>query len=89
MDIRKRILNLCIGPILYLLISFGFGKTGIIDYTAAKGLGTALWMIYWWVSRPVDITVTALLPGVINAVFSIVPMEDVISQYASSSIIAS
>ena len=87
MDIRKRILNLCIGPFLYLLISFGFGKTGIIDYTAAKGLGTALWMIYWWVSRPVDITVTALLPGVINAVFSIVPMEDVISQYASSSII--
>ena len=44
-------------------------------------------MIYWWVTRPVDITVTALLPVVINALFDIVPMENVISQYSSSSII--
>lgn len=87
MDIRKRLFALCMGPLLFLIVSLGLGKTGLINYTAAKGLGTALWMIYWWVSRPVDITVTALLPGVINAIFNIVPMEDVISQYASSSII--
>ncbi len=84
---KKRLIQLILGPTLYLLVSFGLGKTGITDYTAAKGIGTALWMIYWWVARPVDITVTALLPGVINALFNIVPMEDVISQYASSSII--
>ena len=50
-------------------------------------MGVALWMIFWWVVRPVDITVTALLPGVVNALFSIVPMDSVISQYSSSSII--
>ena len=87
MDIRKRLFALCMGPFLFLVVSLGLGKTGFINYTAAKGLGTSLWMIYWWVSRPVDITVTALLPGVINAIFNIVPMEDVISQYASCSII--
>ncbi len=87
MDNKKRVLKLILGPVLYLIVSMGLGKTGIMDYTAAKGIGTALWMIYWWVARPVDITVTALLPGVINALFSIVPMEDVISQYASGSII--
>ncbi len=87
MDNKKRVIKLILGPVLYLIMSMGLGKTGIMDYTAAKGIGTALWMIYWWVSRPVDITVTALLPGVINALFSIVPMEDVISQYASGSII--
>ena len=87
MDNKKRLVHLCLGPILFMLVSICFGKTSLIDYNAAKGIGPALWMIYWWVTRPVDITVTALLPGVINAIFSIVPMEDVISQYASSSII--
>ncbi|MCR5341866.1 MAG: anion permease [Butyrivibrio sp.] len=87
MNNTKRGIHMILGPVLFLLVSFGLGKTGIIDYTAAKGIGCALWMIYWWVTRPVDITVTALLPGVINALFDIVPMENVISQYASSSII--
>ncbi|WP_026523216.1 SLC13 family permease [Butyrivibrio sp. MB2005] len=87
MSNTKRGMHLILGPVLFLLISLCLGKTGLIDYTAAKGIGTAVWMIYWWVTRPVDITVTALLPGVINAIFDIVPMENVISQYASSSII--
>ncbi len=87
MKSNKRIVHLIMGPFLFFIVALGFGKTGVIDYVAAKGLGTALWMIYWWVTRPVDITVTALLPGVINALFCIVPMEEVISQYASSSII--
>ena len=87
MNQKKRILQLVLGPVLYFAVFLALGKTGVIDETAAKGIGTAVWMIYWWVARPVDITVTALLPGVINAIFSIVPMEDVISQYASSSII--
>ena len=77
MNSKKRIMQLIMGPVLYLLISLGLGKSGVIDYTAAKGIGTAVWMIYWWVARPVAITVTALLPGVINALFNIVPMEDV------------
>lgn len=87
MKSKKQALNLILGPVLYILIAVGLGKTGIIDYSAAKGIGTSVWMIYWWVTRPVDITVTALLPVVINALFSIVPMENVISQYSSSSII--
>ncbi len=87
MNKTKKRIHLAIGPLLFLLTALGLGKTGIMDYTAAKGLGTCLWMIYWWVVRPVDITVTALLPVVINAIFGMVPMEGVISQYASGSII--
>ncbi len=87
MSIQKRRINLIAGPALFFAVSLGLGKIGVIDYAAAKGIGTALWMIFWWVTRPVDITVTALLPGVINAIFGIIPMENVISQYASGSII--
>ncbi len=86
MNNTKKIVNLILGPALYFAFAIIGAKAGI-DATAAKGIGTAVWMIYWWVTRPVDITVTALLPAIINALFNIVPMENVISQYASSSII--
>ncbi|MCR4612345.1 MAG: anion permease [Lachnospiraceae bacterium] len=87
MSVKKRVINAIVGFMLYLLIAYGLGLTGVIDLTAAKGIGVAVWMIYWWVTRPVDITVTALLPVAVNALFSIVPMEKIISQYSSSSII--
>ena len=87
MKTKKSAIHMIMGPALFLLISYGLGKTGVIDFTAAKGIGTGAWMIYWWVTRPVDITVTALLPVVINALFDVVPMENVISQYSSGSII--
>ncbi len=44
-------------------------------------------MIFWWISRPVDITVTALIPAIANAFLNIVPMSEVISQYSCESII--
>lgn len=87
MSIQKRLIHLIIGPVLYALIWLLGTKANLLDATAAKGLGVAVWMIYWWVTRPVNITVTALLPGIVNALFNIVPMENVISQYASSSIV--
>ena len=86
MNNTKKIVNLIFGPALYFTFAIIGAKAGI-DATAAKRTGTAVRMIYWWVTRPVDITVTALLPAIINALFNIVPMENVISQYASSSII--
>lgn len=87
MSNQKRFIHLIIGPALYVIIWLLGAKANLMDVTAAKGLGVAVWMIYWWVTRPVNITVTALLPGVVNALFNIVPMENVISQYASSSIV--
>ncbi|MCF0128607.1 MAG: anion permease [Pseudobutyrivibrio sp.] len=87
MSLVKRITYLILGPVLYALCALGLTSLGFCEANAAKGIGVALWMIFWWVVRPVDITVTALLPGVVNALFSIVPMDSVISQYSSSSII--
>ncbi len=87
MSTSKRLVYLILGPVLYFAITYLCSGTGVVELTAAKGIGVAVWMIFWWITRPVDITVTALLPVVVNALFSIVPMENVISQYSSSSII--
>lgn len=74
-----------IGPALFALS--GIGLAQIFTRPGAMAFGTLLWMVFWWVARPVHITVTALLPGIVNAVFSIVPMGSVISHYSSGSII--
>ncbi len=40
-------------------------------------------MIYWWVTQPVHIAVTALLPIIVNAFFNVIPIETVLAQYFS------
>ena len=81
---KKRIC-LWLGPGLMLLcrwlLADGFGASG------AWAIGVSLWMIFWWITRPVGLTVTALLPVVANAFLSLAPMDRVLAQYASSSIV--
>ena len=50
-------------------------------------MGTIIWMGMWWISRPVDIAVTALLPIGINAIFNLVPANQIINQYFSEIVV--
>lgn len=85
MSAQKRFIFLLLGPVILgltvLLLSNALTTTG------AQAVGVSLWMIFWWVTRPVDITVTGILPIVANAFLSMVPMASIVSQYASDSII--
>lgn len=85
MIIKNRTFHIWFGPILFACCYFAL--QGIFTPKAAKAIGIALWMIYWWVSRPVNITVTAFVPIVANALFDIIPMKTIIAQYFSESII--
>ena len=38
-------------------------------------VGTVAWMAFWWVTRPLDLDVTAFLPIVINAFLPMMPMS--------------
>ena len=77
--------SLLAGPlvcaILTLLLQNYFG------FKSALALGTIIWMGMWWISRPVDIAVTALLPIGINAVFNLVPANQIINQYFSEIVV--
>lgn len=85
MDFKKRLAYLIIGPVLFAVCALAFADA--LTGPGALAVGTLAWMVFWWVSRPVDLTVTALLPIPINALFNIVPMTNVISQYFSESIV--
>lgn len=82
---KQRNIYLCIGPLLFLFSSFFF--IDILGEQGSKAIGTLLWMVFWWVTRPIHMTVTAMLPILVNAIFSIAPMDSIIKQYSSSSLI--
>lgn len=81
----KWILSVALGPLAFLGCSMALN--GIFGLQGAQAIGTALWMVIWWVTRPVHVSVTAILPVVINALFQMVPMDAVISQYASETVV--
>ena len=77
--------SLVAGPLicatLTFLLQYYFG------FKSALALGIIIWMGMWWISRPVDIAVTALLPIGINAVFDLVPANQIINQYFSEIVV--
>ena len=85
MSPQRRWICILLGPAIFVLTVFS--GTELLTRSGAQAVGVSLWMIFWWITRPVNINITALLPVVTNAFFSMVPMSNVISQYAAESII--
>ena len=56
-------IGLFAGPLLFItVLNFPFGT---LSFEATAVLATALWMVSWWISEAVSISVTALLPLII------------------------
>lgn len=85
MHAKKQWLNIFMGPIILWLSVMLFSDA--LTMKGAEAVGISLWMIFWWITRPVDITITAIVPVVANAFLAVIPMEIIISQYSSDSII--
>lgn len=75
-------IGLLLGPILFFLFSF----LPFIELPpkAEVVVGLAAWMIAWWITEAVSISVTALLPLVIFPLFDVMSMNDVGANYGSS-----
>ncbi|MGB5436774.1 MAG: DASS family sodium-coupled anion symporter [Maribacter sp.] len=76
-----RKLGLLLGPILFLII-LNFP----IVLVSEKGdavMAIALWMIVWWITEAVSISVTALLPLLLFPLLDIIPIAEVGANYGS------
>lgn len=73
------------GPLICALLTFMLQYC--FGFKSALAIGTIIWMGLWWISRPVDIAVTALLPIGINAVFNLIPANQIINQYFSEIVV--
>ena len=84
---KKKIIHLIIGPALFALCCLLLPVSVFETLAARAAIGTVAWLAYWWVTRPVDLAVTAFLPIVINAFINMASMSTVIANYFSETII--
>jgi len=75
-------IGLLLGPSLFILLQFL-----TLDGLSSKAItviALAAWMICWWITEAVSISVTALLPLVLFPLFDIMSMNEVGANYGSS-----
>ncbi len=78
---RIKKLGLLLGPLLFILINslpFEF-----VSSTGDAVISVALWMITWWITEAVSISVTALLPLVLFPLLKVMPINEVGANYGS------
>ena len=72
------------GPLAYLAcVRFGPAALGP-DQREVLGVGA--WMLLWWLTEPVPLAVTSLLPIIVLPLFGVVTMRDITAPYASEMI---
>lgn len=69
------------GPLLFLIIQFS--GLQIISPEANTVIAVALWMVTWWITEAVSISVTSLLPLLLFPLFKVMPIADVGANYGS------
>jgi solute carrier family 13 (sodium-dependent dicarboxylate transporter), member 2/3/5 len=79
------ILSLAAGPLAFLVLATL--PVTSPSYGVRCGLGLLLWLASWWLTRPVHLAVTGLLPLAVVALFGFVPVGDVLPSYADELII--
>lgn len=80
MDRFKRF-GLLAGPLLFLILLNLPGT--LVSEAGDKVLAVGAWMIVWWISEAVSISVTALLPLLIFPLLGVMDLEDVGANYGS------
>ena len=75
-------IGLLLGPSLFILLQF-LTLDGLSSQ-AITVIALAAWMVCWWITEAVSISVTALLPLVVFPLFDIMSMNEVGANYGSS-----
>lgn len=75
-------IGLFLGPILFLIVSQL--KLAALTPEAVYVIALAIWMVSWWITEAVSISVTALLPLVVFPLAGIMSVNDVGANYGSS-----
>ena len=79
-SLTKRI-GLVLAPTIFIILQLL--PIELISQKADIVIAVALWMIIWWITEAVSISVTALLPLLLFPLFKIMPIADVGANYGS------
>lgn len=77
----SKIIGLFLGPILFIIVQLL--PFEIISNKADTVIASALWMVCWWITEAVSISVTALLPLLLFPIFKVMSIDAVGANYGS------
>ncbi|WP_430909288.1 SLC13 family permease [Maribacter sp. 2-571] len=77
----SRKIGLILGPILFLINTLK--PLEFVSEHGDKVIAIALWMIVWWITEAVSISVTALLPLLLFPLLKVMPIAEVGANYGS------
>ncbi|MEL6558005.1 MAG: DASS family sodium-coupled anion symporter [Bacteroidota bacterium] len=77
-----RWIKIILGPLVCLCLNLI--DVQLISQEADQVISVAAWMVIWWITEPVSISVTALLPIVLFPFLGIMPLKEVTANYGSS-----
>ncbi len=80
-SITKRA-GLILGPVLFCILLLS--PYQIMSPLADKVIAVASWMIVWWITEAVSISVTALLPLILFPITGVMDIKEVSQNYGSS-----
>lgn len=80
MDLRR--IALFSGPLLFLLVAFAPTPAGM-PWPAQITAAITLWVAVWWITEPVEIAATSLLPLVLLPLAGIAPLKVVAAEYGN------
>ena len=78
---HRNVVYIILGVILAVVIVIVMPSSFAMNARVALGVITL--MIFWWITRPVHLAVTALIPLVVNSFYEMIPMKDMLIDYAS------
>ena len=78
---KSKLLGLFLGPLTFTFILLY--PSVIVSAKADAVIAVAAWMVIWWITECVSISVTALLPLVLFPLLKVLPIADVGANYGS------
>lgn len=78
---KSKIVGLFLGPVFFLLILLW--PEPFLSNEGDSVIAVALWMVTWWLTEAVSISVTALLPLLLFPLLDIMPIAEVGNNYGS------
>lgn len=78
---KSKIVGLFLGPVFFLLIILWPEK--FLSNEGDAVIAVAIWMVSWWLTEAVSISVTALLPLLLFPLLDIMPIAEVGNNYGS------
>ncbi|WP_088339527.1 SLC13 family permease [Robiginitalea sediminis] len=78
---RPKMIGLLAGPLLFLILMVLPGD--LVSADGDRVLAVAAWMVLWWITEAVSISVTALLPLLLFPLLGVMDLPDVGANYGS------